>query len=133
MSIDRNESKIAGHRRANNPENRPLPLLCEDPVSKIESLQELPNAHPMMRGNVLQDTTERARFDGMMVRNDFVVFAVALGCYANLGAPLERDHITQNAERFYLLRPVNIARQPHWTRTSSRTKCRRMIFGDGLD
>ena len=73
-----------------------------------------------------------AGFDRMMIGDDFVIFTVALRCYPDVRTLLPRRFITQNSERLDQARPVDITRKPHWIKTSSRTKWRRMILGESV-
>ena len=79
---------------------------------------------------MLENAGKSAGFDGVMIGDDFVVFTVALRCYTDVGTLLPCRFITQNSERLDQARTVNITRKPHWIKTSSRTKWRRMILGE---
>ncbi len=54
----------------------------------------------MMRCNAFQNPLERADFDRVMIRNDFVVFALLLCRNANVRALLTRIAVTKLAESF---------------------------------
>ena len=51
-----------------------------------------------MSSDVLEDAGEGARFDGVMVRDNFVILAVSRCGYADMGAGLARYLIAQNSQ-----------------------------------
>jgi hypothetical protein len=67
-----------------------------------------------------------------MIRNDFVILAVALGCHSDVRSLLPSRFIPQNSLRFDQSRSIDVPRQIHAASISSRTKCRRMIFGNSI-
>ena len=64
-----------------------------------------------------------------MVRDDFVILPANLRGYTDVGALLAGGLISQNAQSLDEASAVDVPRQFHCTRTSSRTKWSRMIFG----
>jgi|HubBroStandDraft_5_1064220.scaffolds.fasta_scaffold114415_2 hypothetical protein len=85
-----------------------------------------------MRGDVFQDAGQRPDLERLMLRNDFVILPINLRGYADVGALLAGRLISQNAQSLNEASAVDVPRQFHCTRTSSRTKCSRMIFGAGM-
>src|SRR3974377_2071661 len=82
-----------------------------------------------MSGDVLKNARQGANLDWAVIRDGFVMLPVKLGHYTNVATPLVVDGITEHSQRFDQLVCAGIARQLHIDRTSSRTKCRRIIFG----
>ena len=82
-----------------------------------------------MGGYMFQNTAECAGFDWGMIRNNLVILTVQLSCNSNMGTFLTVDHVNQHPECFYELWSINIPGGSHRARTSSRTKCRRIIRG----
>jgi len=68
----------------------------------------------MTGGDVLQNAGKRPDFNGMMGRNHLVIFAVTLRRYANVGAGLACDFVTQPLEGLRQLQSIYITRQLHW-------------------
>ena len=75
-----------------------------------------------MGGDAFEDAGKSPGFDRMMIGNDLVVFSIHLRGHADVGAFLSVNRITQDAQGFDQLRPVDIPGDFHRARTSSRTK-----------
>jgi len=82
-----------------------------------------------MGGHIFEDAVKRTDLDGIVVGHGEVMFATLLRRQADMRACLSQYRVTefpQGADKFG---PGAIARGLHTVRTSSRTKCRRMIPG----
>ncbi len=82
-----------------------------------------------MCGDVFQDAGQRPDLERLMVRNDFVILSANLRGYTDVGALLACGLISENAQSLDQTSAVDVPRQFHCARTSSRTKWSRMIFG----
>ena len=60
------------------------------------------------------------------------MLATSLRGYADMRASLASAFVSEFAQRLNQLRPGNIPQQFHRAKTSSRTKCNRMIVGAAM-
>ena len=86
----------------------------------------------MMICNQFEDTFECTYFQRIVVGNAEMVLPVGLGCDSNMGAILPNSFIAQDSQGLHQILTGNVARRFHAARTSSRTKCSRMIFGASM-
>ena len=84
-----------------------------------------------MGGNVFENATESADSNWRVIRDGDMMFAILLGAEPDVGTILTDALIAEFLEGLDELRPVDIARGLHAARTSSRTKCNRIILGMG--
>ena len=96
---------------------------------EVDLEQQLLNTQPVMGGYMFQNTAECAGFDRGVIRDDLVILAVQLSCNSKMGTLLPVNQLAQNSECFYELWSIHIPGGSHRARTSSRTKCRRIIRG----
>ena len=75
-----------------------------------------------MGGDAFKDAGKRPGFDRLMIWNDLVIFPVLLRGHTDVRAFLSINRITQDAQGFDKLWPVDITGYFHRARTSSRTK-----------
>ena len=83
----------------------------------------------MVGGYVFKDSVKCADFDRIVVRDGEVVLPALLGYQANVGAGLTKHRIAEFSKGANQLGAGAIAGRFHTVRTSSRTKCRRMMPG----
>ena len=76
----------------------------------------------MMPGDISENALQRAEFDGPMIRNDLVMFAVLLSGDPQMRTLLAGNDITQYSEGFDKVGARQVARNFHGVRISSRTK-----------
>ena len=88
----------------------------------VEFFQQFFDAQTVVGGNAFEDAGEGSGFERMMMGNYLVVFPVLLGCNTDVGTFLAIHRIAQYTECLNELKPVDIARDFHRARTSSRTK-----------
>ena len=91
-------------------------------LSNVEFFQQFFDAQTVMGCNAFEDAGEGSSFNRMVMGNDLVVFPVLLGCNADMRAFLAIHRIAQYTKCLKELKPVDIARDFHRARTSSRTK-----------
>lgn len=101
-------------------------------ASQIEFTQEFFYAHFVVLGDVFQDARQGLHPDRIVLRNHFMVFTVDLRCHSHMGTPLPRGLVAQTAKRLLQGRTGDVAGQLHATRSSSRTKWRRITLGRGM-
>ena len=75
------EDETPAQRRPSTPPSR---RTGAKPRLWIEHLQKIIDTHPMVRGDSLEDAGERARLDWIVIGDDFVVLAIALGGHPNV-------------------------------------------------
>ena len=75
-----------------------------------------------MRGDALEDAGEGSGFQGLMVRDDLVIFAIQLRGHPDVRTVLAGRFVTEDTKSPYQRDAVEIARQLHAASTSSRTK-----------
>ena len=83
----------------------------------------------MMRGHILENPMKGIEFHGAVVRDGDVVLAIALGRVTHVRAALTGAFVTKRTEGLAKFGTGDVPRKFHRARTSSRTKCRRMILG----
>ena len=83
----------------------------------------------VVNGDALEDASERADPNRLMIGDDFVMLAALLGRHANVRTALAIDLIPEGPQRLDQFRAGDVARQFHGVSTSSRTKWSRMTFG----
>ncbi len=71
----------------------------------------------------------RSHLKWLMAGNDFVILSINLRGYTDVGTLLAGGLISQNSQSLDQTSAVDVAREFHCTRTSSRTKWSRIIFG----
>src|SRR5262249_9727117 len=98
--------------------------------SPEEPLCELLPSHIEVRRHVTEDTSQRTDAQGVVRRDRHVVLAALGGREPHVAAGLPCDPIADVLERPGERDAGHVARQLHAEITSSRTKCRRMTFGD---
>lgn len=87
---------------------------------------------PSWTRDAFEDAGEGSAFDWVMVGDYLMVFPILLGGHADMGAFLSIRRVSEDAQSFDQLCPVDIARNFHRARTSSRTKWRRIILGASI-
>ena len=97
--------------------------------SQVELFQQGLCAETVMGRDVLQDTRQSSGFDGVVTGNHLTIFAIQLRGDANVRASLPGRLVAEEGKSSDKPLTVHVARQLHAARTSSRTKCNRMIFG----
>ena len=99
------------------------------PGSAEQSPYNLFARQPEMLGDFAENCASGPDAKGTMVRDCYVMLTTLLGGETHVTAAPAGDFITECTERSGQILSADIARQLHAVRTSSRTKCRRMIFG----
>ena len=83
----------------------------------------------MMLGDRAQNAAQRPGLDRPEPWHHLMVLAMHLRRHPNVRARLPSRRIAQHTQRFDQLIRIDIARSLHTAKTSSRTKCSRMICG----
>lgn len=123
---------VAGHRRGTAPGHLTTKSLC-DPYGpgkaekfvtglQIEFTYQLPDAHPVVTGDALQDARQGLHPDRIVKRDNLVMFPVELCRETHVRAALAHRFIAQSPQRHLQARPAQVAGQFHATSSSSRTK-----------
>ena len=98
-------------------------------VSEIKQLHQLLDIDLMVGGDVSQNAFQRTNLDRTMVGDHLVVLPSSLGGNPKVRTALPGDNIPVHPQRFRQFRATEIPRSFHRARTSSRTKCSRIIPG----
>jgi len=115
--------------RACTPVCEPDPWRHERGDSEFQALDQFRHRDLVMRGDTSKDAAQSSNLDRAMVGNDFVVLATHQGRHPEMGSRLACYCIAQNPERLGKVGSGKVPRRLHRARTSSRTKCRRIIAG----
>lgn len=96
---------------------------------QIQFVKQLVNTQAMVGGHVFQDVVRRADFDRVVIWHGNVIFTALLCCQADVGAGLPQYRVAEFSQSTDKFGPGAVAGSFHTVRTSSRTKCKRMISG----
>ena len=103
-------------------------MTSRDPLHKLRE----PVVTSVVRGNRFQDAAQQgAGFQWAMIENRKVMSPANGGRQADVGTVLSGGLITQRPQRADEIGRVDVAWNFHTASASSRTKCKRMIFGKG--
>ncbi len=92
-------------------------------------MKQLVDAQAVVGGYVFEDVVQCADFDRIVIWHGDVMLAALLFRQADVGAGLPEYRVAEFSQSADKFRPGAIAGRFHTVRTSSRTKCRRMIPG----
>lgn len=96
---------------------------------QVEFVEQLIDVEAVVGGYVFKDVVQCTDFDWIVIRHGDVMLAALLCHQTDVGAGLPRHRVAEFSQSADQFRPVAVAGRFHTVRTSSRTKCKRMIPG----